>query len=306
MNRHFKKYYFYLLARIFDFVGLYEKSILCYAETIRYRTFFWDSQTRYVKAIIKNPQKITLQIQGGIGDFLQHLPFVLKNKSKDYIVATHYLGAKTFFEGLGVNVKQYYFYSNRDEYRVIREKLKKLKHSYVCPRDLFFRESPFKFEADADPKKHSTIGIHMGSSQLGVDKALSPEFVRDLLKALRPLNNKIILFGTRDEIKSLNILPNKNLIIPISKKIIDSLSLVHQCDFLIGSDSVFKTMASMLKIPTIVLHEDSINHFRDRAFITPYLDSKVMYVYKYKKLQGLEIKQAIQFVLNICQTQFKK
>jgi ADP-heptose:LPS heptosyltransferase len=306
MNRHFKKYYFYFLARIFDSVGLYEKSVPCYAETIRFRSFFWDSQARYAKAITKNPKKTTLQIQGGIGDFLQHLPFILKNKSTDYIVATHYLDAKKFFESLGVKVKQYYFYSNRDEYRLIREKLKKLKHSYICPRNLFFKQSPFISQAHLGRKKHFTLGIHAGSSKLGVDKALSREFVEDLLKELKALNYKIILFGTREEIKSLNLASNKKLIIPMSKKIIDSLSLIHQCDFFIGSDSAFKTMASMLKIPTIVLHEDSPNHFRDRVFITPYLNSKVMFVYKYKKLQGLEIKKAIQYVLNICQMQFRK
>jgi ADP-heptose:LPS heptosyltransferase len=306
MNRHFKKYYFYFLARIFDSLGLYEKSVSCYAETIRFRSFFWDSQARYAKAIIKNPKKITLQIQGGIGDFLQHLPFIIKNQSIDYIVATHYRDAKIFFEALGVKVKQYYFYSNRDEHRVIREKLKKLKYTYVCPRDLFFKQSPFTSELHLKPKKHRTIGIHMGSSQLGADKALSRAFVKDLLKAFIPLHYKIILFGTREEIKPLNLAAHKNLMIPISKKIADSLSLVHQCDFFIGSDSAFKTMASMLKIPTIVLHEDSPNHFRDRVFITPYLNSKVMFVYKYKKLQGLEIKKAVQYVLTICQRQLKK
>ena len=283
MNRHFKKYYFYFLARIFDSLGLYEKSVPCYAETIRFRSFFWDSQARYKKAITKNPKKMTLQIQGGIGDFLQHLPFILKNKSTDYIVATHYLDAKIFFEGLGINVKQYYFYSNLDEYRVISEKLKKLKYSYVCPRDLFFKQSPFKSEAQSNHKKHMTVGIHMGSSKLGANKALSRIFVKGLLKALIPLHYKIILFGTREEIKPLNLKSNNNLMMPFSKKIMDSLSLVHQCDFFVGSDSAFKTMASMLKIPTIVLHVNSPNHFRDRVFIKPYLNSKVMFVYKYKK-----------------------
>ena len=301
MNRHFKKYYFYFLARIFDSLDLYEKSVPCYAETIRFRSFFWDSQARYKKAITKNPKKMTLQIQGGIGDFLQHLPFILKNKSTDYIVATHYLDAKIFFEGLGVNVKQYYFYSNLDEYKVISEKLKKLKYSYVCPRDLFFKKSPFKSEAQSNHKKHMTVGIHMGSSKLGANKALSRIFVKGLLKALIPLHYKIILFGTREEIKPLNLKSNNNLMMPFSKKIMDSLSLVHQCDFFVGSDSAFKTMASMLKIPTIVLHVNSPNHFRDRVFIKPYLNSKVMFVYKYKKLQGLEVKKAIQYVLNICQ-----
>ena len=112
MNRHIKKYYFYFLARIFDSVGLHQKSVPYYAETIRFRSFFWDSQIRYAEAIVKNPKKITLQIQGGIGDFLQFLPFVLKHKSYSYTVLTHFLYAESFFKALGIKVKTYYFYTN--------------------------------------------------------------------------------------------------------------------------------------------------------------------------------------------------
>ncbi len=304
MNRHFKKYYFYFLARFFDFLKQYEKSISYYSKVVRYRTFFWDVQHRYASAYQKSNRDSSFQIHGGIGDFLQHLPFILKNKSTDYIVATHYLDARIFFESLGIKVKQYFFYSNLDEYRLIREKLKKLNHSYICPRSLFFKQSPFKSKALLNLKKDFTIGIHMGSSKLGPNKALSEGFVRDLVKELGAKNYKIILFGTREEMKPLKLTPNKNLMIPMSAKIMDSLSLVNQCDLFIGSDSVFKTMASMLKIPTIVLHEDSANHFRDRVFIRPYVDTKIMFVYKYKKLQGSEIKKAIQYVSKICREQF--
>jgi hypothetical protein len=112
MNRHFKKYYFYFLARIFDSLGLYEKSVHCYAETIRFRSFFWDSQARYAIAITKNPKKINLQIQGGIGDFLQHLPFILKNKSIDYLgcdidFLKEYLESK-FVDGMTWKNKGFY------------------------------------------------------------------------------------------------------------------------------------------------------------------------------------------------------
>jgi len=304
MNRHIKKYYFYFLARIFDVFEQYEKSISYYAKVVRYRTFFWDVQSRYASNFQKVPENYSLQIHGGIGDFLQHLPFILKNKSTDYIVATHYLDAPKFFEDLGIKVKQYYFYSDLDEYRSIRQKLKKLKRSYICPRSLFFERPPFKPQTSLNLAKHFTIGIHMGSSKLGPNKSLSKAFVQDLIKKLNTLHYKIILFGTLDEIKPLQLKLNKNLMIPNNKKIVDSLSLVSQCDLFIGSDSVFKTMASMLKISTIVLFKDSANHFRDRVFINPYVDQKVMHVYKYKTLEGFENTKAMQYVLEICQSHF--
>jgi ADP-heptose:LPS heptosyltransferase len=304
MNRHFKKYYFYFLARVFDVFKQFEKSISYYSKAVGYRTFFWDVQSRYANAYQKGPKSSSLQIQGGIGDFLQHLPFILKNKSIDYIVATHYSDAQTFFEDLGIKVKQYYFYSNHDENKVIREKLKNLNHSYTCPRSLFFDRPPFESQVNLNLDNQFTVGIHMGASKIEPHKALSAEFAQNLIKELIALNYKIILFGTSEEIKALEIESNQSLIIPTSTKIIDSLSLVSHCDFFIGSDSAFKTMASMLKIPTIVLYENSVNPFRDRVFIKPYLDLKVMSVYKYKKLENDEIKKAIQYSLQICQLHF--
>jgi ADP-heptose:LPS heptosyltransferase len=144
----------------------------------------------------------------------------------------------------------------------------------------------------------------MGSSKLGPNKSLSKAFVQDLIKKLNTLHYKIILFGTLDEIKPLQLKLNKNLMIPNNKKIVDSLSMVSHCDLFIGSDSVFKTMASMLKISTIVLFKDSANHFRDRVFINPYVDHEVMHVYKYKTLEGFENIEAMQYVLEICQFHF--
>ncbi len=305
MNRHFKKYYFYFVARVFDFLGCYEKSIASYSKVIRYRTFFWDVQTRYAHACQNSSKTCAFQIHGGIGDFLQHLPFILKNKSAHYVVLSHYEDAPKFFSSLGIKLKEFHFYSSLDEYRAIREKLKYFTQSYICPRSLFFERQPFNSEINLNLKSKFIIGIHAGSSKLGANKALSKEFVKALTKHLIASNYKIILFGAPDELKKLNISSNKNLMIPISKKITDSLSLVSHCNFFVGSDSVFKTMASMLKISSIVFCEDNKNNFRDRVFIKPYLNHKVMHVYKYKKLEGMEVKKAIRYVSELCHEQFK-
>ncbi len=304
MNRHFKKYYFYFLARIFDYLGLYQKSVPCYAQTIRFRSFFWDSQTRYANAITKNPKKITLQIQGGIGDFLQHLPFILRHKSYSYIVLTHFLYAESFFKALRINVKKYYFYDNWEDYVETRDKLSKLPYTYICPRTLFFNENPFSSAKKKSPQKPYVVGIHMGSSKIASGKALSLNFVIKLLKKLIQLQYKIILFGTYEELKSLKIKSSQDVIFAKDKNVIKNLSLVNQCDLMVASDSVFKTMASMLTIPSIVLHKDNKNPFRDRTFIEPYVKAGSMSVYKYQHLED-EVDDALAFTIKNINALFK-
>jgi len=305
MNRHFKKYYFYFLARIFDALGLYQKSVPCYAQTIRFRSFFWDSQTRYANAIAKSPKKITLQIKGGIGDFLQHLPFILQHKSYSYTVLTHFLHAESFFKALGIKVKKYYFYTNWEDYVVLRDRLQTASDTYVCPRTLFFKTNPFVKTKKKVRKKSNVVGLHMGSSKLAAGKALSSDFVLKLITFLTQSKYKVILFGTKDELKSLDIKPQPQITLAQDQNVIKNLSLVNQCDLMIASDSVFKTMSSMLNIPSIVLHKDNANHFRDRTFIEPYVKAKCMYVYKYQSLENKEVDSALAFTIKNINTLLK-
>ena len=48
-------------------------------------------------------------LDGGIGDFLQCIPFVLNEKKFKYICITHLKGAKSFFEVIGIDLKIYFF-----------------------------------------------------------------------------------------------------------------------------------------------------------------------------------------------------
>ena len=299
MNRHFKKYYFYFLARLLDLLGQYDKSFASFAKVIRYRTFFWDVQSLYVAAYQKSSKNFSIEILGGIGDFLQYLPFILKNKTAHYIVATHFRGAPSFFKSLNIQVDQYYFYSNKEEYRAIRNLLRKHDYTYVCPRALFFKASPFGNPVTSKHTKRKTIGIHAGASSLGSHKAIPADFTRQLLKYLDRENFKIILFGTKNELTEFQGLKNKGIVFASDKNIIKNLALVEHCDFFIGSDSVFKTMASMLKKPTIVLHQNIKNNFRDRVFITPYIKEQLMYVYKYTNFNKTDTKSALQFISNV-------
>ena len=284
MNRHFKKYYFYFVARLLDLLGRYDQSVASYSKVIQYRTFFWDVQTRYTAAYQKSSKKCYLEIHGGVGDFLQHLPFILKNKSAKYIVATHFMSAKTFFESLGIHVSKYYYYNNADEHRLIRRELKKFSNSYWCPKKVFFDHIPFKNKKPPTLKTDVVIGLQIGSSRL-TNSPLSVKFALNLVDKLLKMGCSIILFGTKKEIDQLKLKPRKELFFATDKDITKNLSLVQCCNLLIGGESVFKTMSSMSKIQTLVIHEDNNNRFRDRVFIHPYIKQDIMHVYKYKNLE---------------------
>jgi len=303
MNRHFKKYYFYFVARFLDLIGNYDHSIAYYSNAIQIRTFFWDVQKRYSAAYQKSSKKYYLEIHGGVGDFLQHLPFVLKNKSAKYIVATHFLAAKAFFESLGIQVSKYYFYNNADEHRAIRQELRKLSHSYWCPKQVFFDVMPFKVEKKPKLKTDIVIGLQIGSSRL-TNSPLSIKFALKLVHALLNMRCSIILFGTKKEIDQLKLKRSKVLFFATDKDITKNLSLVQFCDLLIGGESVFKTMSSMSGIQTLVIHEDNNNRFRDRVFTYPYIREGVMHVYKYKDLEN-EIPLVINFASHLIRNELK-
>ena len=148
------------------------------------------------------------------------------------------------------------------------------------------------------------IGVHRGASALGSSKVIPATFIKDLVTQLNQMGYKIILFGTKKELSDIEISKNEDIIFASNENIIKNLSFVQHCDLLIGSDSVFKTMASMIKIPTIVLHQNTKNNFRDRVFIQPYLKNHMMHVYKYNNFSKQEIKFALHYVLNILSLKF--
>ncbi len=305
MNRHIKKYYFYLLARCLCLLGFYDRSLPYYSKTIQIRTFFFDVQKQYRLAYEKSSQTCNLEIHGGIGDFIQHLPFILKNKSASYIVATHFKGAPVFFKSLNIKVNQYYFYSKKEEYREIRDLLKKNEYAYICPRALFFKAFPFSALNSQKKTQGKTVGVHPGASSLASHKAIPVRFIKTLVGYLNHEGYKVILFGTKKELSEFQSLKNKDIIFASDKNIIKNLALVEYCDLFIGSDSVFKTMASMLKKPTLVMHHNIKNNFRDRVFISPYIKEQLMHVYKYSNFNKREIKSALQFISNVMNAELK-
>ena len=138
----------------------------------------------------------------------------------------------------------------------------------------------------------------MGASAIGSTKAIPANFILKLIECLLQKRYKIILFGTKEELSRIKMPSHKNIMKASYKDVIKNLTLVESCDFLIGSDSAFKTMSAMLKIPTMVLHHNSPNNFRDRVFIQPYIRLGIMHVYRYTNFNGDEMKTALHSILN--------
>ncbi|NBQ85443.1 MAG: hypothetical protein EBU03_04905 [Methylophilaceae bacterium] len=306
MNRHIKKYYFYLLGLYYDLFKRYDDAVEAYAEVMRYRFFFANVQSKFSAAYKNRLSKSKLAITGGVGDFLQCLPYIMANKSNDYVVITHFPKAKEFFESFGIPICKIYTCTNPAEEKSISQDVFSAEKVYRCPRDLFFKDSPLTSQAISYTSEHRPIiGVHMSSSHFAVSheikkgltpKALPKEFTVSLLNALEVLDFNVILFGTKKEIIDLGVAPNMRLKIASDDDITKNLASVNSCHAFIGSDSAFKTMSSMLKIPTIVLYSKEKNNFRDRMFIDPYVKNGVIYPFRYQNFSDNEINTAITFV----------
>jgi ADP-heptose:LPS heptosyltransferase len=82
--------------------------------------------------------------------------------------------------------------------------------------------------------------------------------------------------------------------------LINNLAKVTHCDFFIGSDSAFKTMSSMLKIPTIVIYPNiKMSSFGYRMFFKPYLSSKTLSICHFKNNTRKEIIKTLTHIKKI-------
>lgn len=279
-----------------------------FSKSIRYRFFFLDIQKMFIKSFEKTDKNSFLLVKGGVGDFLQYLPFMLKNKSLHYLVITHFTAANSFFNYLGIKVSETHFFSMPNEGSSINKLLEKRKNTYHCPRSIFFSKNPFEL---VDPiyntkGKNLIVGIHVGASKIGVDKTLPEIFTEKLTHQLIADGFDVIFFCTKEERKLLPIKVDKRISFAMSKNIVKNLSRVKECDYFIGSDSAFKTMSSMLRIPTLVIMPiKKLNSFRDRMFLDPYVKEGIISVYTLGIINSYNINKALSFVRNKLNEVFK-
>jgi ADP-heptose:LPS heptosyltransferase len=224
--------------------------------------------------------------EGGVGDTLQHLPFMLLNKKARYCMMNHYKGAKELLRSFGIK-SAYTFHYKTDIQKLEFLKSMGLKEPMQqVPRTKYFDNNPFPQQKPLFDNDNPVIGIHLCGSKFSSDGYIkhgqaTKTIPADIIHHLSHEYN-VILFGLPEEVITLKLKQSNNLKFVTFLDIAKSLSYVSQCHAVVGADSSIKTMSAMLKIPTFVWLADHPDYFRDTVFISPYVDDGVMKIYRYK------------------------
>jgi Tfp pilus assembly protein PilF/ADP-heptose:LPS heptosyltransferase len=232
-----------------------------------------------------------LCVRGGIGDFLQCLPFMLAHPERNYVVMSQFSAAEAFFQTFGIEANFGDTISNLDDNATADRLLQHIRAA-SCPRAPFFAGGvalPLKSVTRVFSGKRPVLGIHLGGSEFSVGAQKKLGLVSKVLPVgvVHSFTNSgydILLFGTRREIAELGIVETDHLRFVCDPDATISLAHVAQCQAFVGSDSAFKTMAAMLRIPTVVWIGDYRDDFRDQTFIDPYVKAGVMATYRYTDL----------------------
>jgi len=79
-------------------------------------------------------------LQGGMGDFLQFLPFVDANRKNNlrYCCISHLKGAKEFWNTVGIEPEEVFIFNTLEEQNLILNALPKTEKYMHCPRGQYF------------------------------------------------------------------------------------------------------------------------------------------------------------------------
>jgi len=225
--------------------------------------------------------------EGGIGDTLQHLPFMVLNKHNKlrYCMMNHYKGARDILRIVGVKPEYTFYYRNDAQKLELLKNMGLKEPMQLVPRTKYFSYNPFPSVKPLFTDNKPVIGLHLCGSKFSTDEytknGLATKAIpSSIINQLKDYN--VILFGLPEEIARLPIRQSDSLKFITYINPAKSLAYVEQCNAVIGADSSIKTMSSMLKIPTFVWLADHVDHFRDTVFINPYVDDGVMKTFKYK------------------------
>ena len=240
-------------------------------------------------------------VRGGVGDFLQSSWFMMGNPNQEFIIHTHFLGAEEFFKTFNLTNAHFYYFNNIEEHDSQIDKIlenhgeNSTANIRECPRAFYSQISfPKEYQEKASAfvekfkDKKPIIGIHPFGSFFSSDthskfdlplKYLPSEIVSEIMSD----DFNYVIFGSQSELESYPIKECGN-VLHTNTDISTSLELVKLCSKVIGTDSCFKGMAVMSKIPTFCILGDFQDPLRDKMFINQYEQDKVLKVFRYKNI----------------------
>jgi hypothetical protein len=232
-------------------------------------------------------------LQGGIGDFLQCLPFIDANKKNHirYCCVTHLKGAKDFFNTIGVEPSALFVFKTLEEQNQVLNALPRSEQYVHCPRTQYFDIFPFDNEKPLFTNGKPVVGVHVNGSAFSIDTQkkfgmILKSIPARVIKELKSKDYNLMVFGLEEELNGMGIKQSDTLKFVCDPNPAKSLAYVGQCAAVIGSDSGIKTMSSMNRIPTFVWMGDYHDEPRDKNFIDPYIKDGVMKVFRYKNVES--------------------
>lgn len=242
-------------------------------------------------------------VRGGIGDFLQSLWFILNNSKNEFIIHTHYLKAEEFFNSFNLKTAHYYYFNNIKEHDAHVDKIIE-KHGEnstsnikECPR-AFYCNIEFSEKIKSKAKEFISkfkdnkpiIGIHPFGSNFSAttykEFNLPEKFIpSDITKELISPDYNYIIFGSEKDFASYDIEEADN-VLKTNMDILTCLETVKLCSKVIGTDSCFKAMSIINRIPTACLLGDFDDPTRDQMFINQYEQDGVLKVFRTKNVKN--------------------
>jgi hypothetical protein len=231
-------------------------------------------------------------LQGGMGDFLQYIPFIKTNKHNfRYACVTHLNSAKQFFDAIEIELESLVIFKTEEEKINLLRDLPGNIQYLNCPRSKYLEKNPFNSEERLFDNGKPVVGIHINGSAYSIQiqknfglpiKSIPAKVIKELMSN----NYNLIVFGLKSELDPIGLIESDTLRLITNDNPAKSLAYVLQCNAVIASDSAIKTMSSMSRIPTMVWLGDYLDSQRDKMFIEPYVADGVMHVFRYKDVNA--------------------
>lgn len=205
-------------------------------------------------------------------------------------VYSHFANVEEFYRPFGVTVNRLQYFSSLNELWSIRIR------SDALPR---MKYPKFKLPQVSvqPPSDRRVIGIHIEGSRFSNEasrqngrpiKDMSQDFLGNLIDALNLKEAFPYVFCSPAGRVEVDALFKKNYNRAFKVIAFDdiwaSLACVAHCHIVLATDSVIKTMAAILRIPSVVFVGDYTDPFRDEVFLNPYVSDGVMQVVKFKDI----------------------
>lgn len=258
-------------------------------------------------------------LRGGIGDFLQCIPAIMTKPDAEYYIHTHYTKAKEFFEEFGLENAKIFTFKDAKEHDeqidiILSDCNPRVKTNFTeCPR-VWYSEIVFSESIQNSVTSFISsfindkpfIGIHPFGSDFSKNiyskfnlpiKFIPSEIVNELIANDFNKNYNYIIFGSKQDLENYGIKETDNVKFACFDNILASLACVKFCKKLLGTDSCFKSMSSINRIPTYCIVGNFDDQTRDAYFIDQYVNDGVMKVFKFDNVENQK-DQIVKFFLD--------